>query len=400
MTEFNVILTGTTIYLAITGLLMNWLGPRDSASRQHVYAFLAITIFVLGMLPQLGLTVVTPGIYICLGMMLLALQLSAYFSGTKANSSRLYAVLLILAAILTTTLTHPYLFEASFGRFILAAGLWLLIQQFEQVTHISHNSRSRVEQSFLWLWIISAVGSLMSSQINLMPDIFFILMLLAHVEKNWGRGRVISPFISLYGILLFWYMHLINANYKGGWENGSLLYLLMGLSLALLLISFRRTSLSKRFFYILLSQEILIISLQLDSLFEPTGELFLLMRLLLFISLNGLFVMIESKETTGITFELMDGLFNERPRFTTAVMIVSLLFVIYPVIYFSGEAALSLIMLGAVILGGCYHVFLILRSSFKQTNRSYRILRPSLSIWSTVVFIILWSTVTLLESAG
>ncbi|MCF7905297.1 MAG: hypothetical protein K9M49_09130, partial [Candidatus Marinimicrobia bacterium] len=154
MSDFNVILAGTTIFLAITGLLMNWLGPKDSASRQHIYAFLAITILVLAMLPQLGQPAVSPGIYINLGMMLLALQLSAYFSGTKANSSRLYARLLILSAILLSTLAHPYLFEESFGRFLVTAGLWLLILQLEQVTQVHHKKWSRLEQSFLGLWII------------------------------------------------------------------------------------------------------------------------------------------------------------------------------------------------------------------------------------------------------
>jgi len=397
--EIHLLLTGTTLFLAILGIVMNWLGPRSSVSMQHLYAFVTIFILILATLPHLSLPQVSAGIYLNLGMMLTILQLSAYFSGTSANSSRLYAVILVLTAILMSSMAHTEIMGVSFGRFMIAAFLWLMLQQFEQVTQIRIRKPSRIEQSFLWLWVLSAVGSLLSSQIQILPDLLFLVLLIIHLERCWAGSRIISPIISLYGLVTFWFLNL-TASISGEAVLNTELQLPAILVLALLIRSLMGISLSRRYFYLFLAQNIGIIVLTGVNIFQPVGELFLLMRVLLFISLCGLFVMIESKAGEVINLELIHGLFKERPRFTTAVLIVALLFTIYPAIYLVDVGLLGSILIGAILLAGLFQLFLLIQASFGSRNQPFRILRPSLSIWATVVFIILWSALTLVESLG
>ena len=119
--------------------------------------------------------------------------------------------------------------------------------------------------------------------------------------------------------------------------------------------------------------------------------------MLLFVSLIGLFVMIESKENEGLDKRGLSGLVFERPRFTSSVVLVSLFFAFYPLVYIAGDSSLVTAMLiGIVVLSAGWTANLI-RILFTRVDRDYRILRPSLSIWSTVVFTILWAAVVLLE---
>lgn len=402
MADTNLLLTGVTLFLAGIGIIMNWLGPRASVSRQHYYAFVTIFLLILATLPHLRVGPLSPGVFLNLGMMLIILQLSAYFSGTSSNSSRLYAVILVLTAILTSSLTHSELLRVSFGRFIMAGFLWLMLQQFEFVTRIRLRGTSRVVQAFLWLWVLSALASLVNPQVSILPDLFFILLLIAHLEHAWTGDRIISPILSLYGLIIFWLLHLAFFVYQGSAASvaPSIEQILLISFLIILLVtrSLVGKSLSRRYFYLFMAQEVGLLGLALINAFNPYGDLFLLMRFLLFISLNGLFVMIESKAGEGINLDLTAGLYNERPRVTTAVLIIALLLTTYPAIYLPGLDIIGMGLISFLILGGLYLLGLVLRSSITPTNRPYRILRPSLSIWAMVVFIILWSTVTLLET--
>lgn len=107
--------------------------------------------------------------------------------------------------------------------------------------------------------------------------------------------------------------------------------------------------------------------------------------------------MIESKENEGLDKAGLSGLVFERPRFTSSVVLVSLFFAVYPLVYIAGDSpTVTGMLVGIVVVSGSWTANLI-RILFTRVDRNYRILRPSLSIWSTVVFTILWAAVVLLE---
>lgn len=405
MGQFDLISGSIAIYLLISGLLMKWLGLRVSASRQHQLAFVTITLLILSIFPQLGLPMVAPGIIFSLGMMLFALHLSAYYSGTPKNSARIYAVILFLSALVLAQLAHPVFQDLAFGRFIMMGVIWLLLLELERIVSTVKYTHSRVERSFLWVWFLSSGLSLVEVQIQILPDLFFLILLLTHMEKRWPRRSIPAPLVALYGILFVWHAHYLVPAIPGQdafVQAGALIpnlqiALVSILGVGILWYSSRSPSLSKKFLYLFIAQEILVLGLGIENMFAPTQEYIGLLRLLLFIALIGLFVMIESKEGNGLDQELLGGLRIERPRFTLGLMTVASFLALSPLVYPGGDQLISNLLLGVFGLVGLYWVLELYQTSAQKTERNYRILRPSLSIWSTVVFTILWAAVTVLD---
>ncbi len=405
MGQFDIISGSIAIYLLISGLLMKWLGVRISASRQHQLAFATIFLLIISIFPQLGLPMVAPGIIFSLGMMLFALHLSAYYSGTPKNSARLYAVILFLSALVLAQLAHPIFQELAFGRFIMMGGIWLLLLELEHIISTVSYTHSRVERNFLWVWFLSSSLSFVEVQIQILPDLLFLVLLLTHMEKRWPRQSIPAPIIALYAILFVWHAHFLvpvipgqqTLTHTGGLIPYSQMALVALLGFGILLWSSRSPSLTKKYLYLFIAQEILILGLRIENMFEPSQELIGLLRLLLFIALIGLFVMVESKEGNGLDQQLLKGLRWERPRFTLGLIIVAVFLALYPLIYIGENQLLTNILLVALGVIGFYWVTDLYRISAQKVERDFRILRPSLSIWSTVVFTILWAAVTVLE---
>jgi Na+/H+-translocating membrane pyrophosphatase len=107
--------------------------------------------------------------------------------------------------------------------------------------------------------------------------------------------------------------------------------------------------------------------------------------------------MIESKENEGLDKAGLSGLVFERPRFTSSVVLVSMFFAFYPLVYIAGDSLIVTVMLIGIVLMSVGWAANLIRILFTRVDRNYRILRASLSIWSTVVFTILWAAVVLLE---
>ena len=93
-------------------------------------------------------------------------------------------------------------------------------------------------------------------------------------------------------------------------------------------------------------------------MFAPSQELIGLLRLLLFIGLIGLFVMIESRAGQGLDAQLLSGLGRERPKFTTGLMAIALLLVVYPLAYFPGSTVEVKVLLGILTTIGLVWVFI------------------------------------------
>ncbi len=405
MGQIDLINGGVAGYLLISAILLQWLGRQISASRQHQLAFASIIILVAGVIPLLKLPAVAPGIIFSLGMMLVALHLSAYYSGTPKNSGHLYSVILGLAAVVMTPLMHPVFHQSSFIRFLSMGGVGLLLIELERVLSGKSHRFISGEKNLLWIWFLASVLSLWDSQVKLLPDMLFLILLLLHMEKRWRKQGIPAPIVALYGILFTWFAHFTFSGIPGDTPNvfngnttSVTQYVISGSVVALGLgIAFRSKSITKRFLYLFISQEILLLSMGIENMFIPSAELISLLRILLFVSLTGLFVMIESGEEPGLDRARLRGLIHERPRFSSSVIIVSIFFALYPLVYIGSQPFLSqLFLVAIVVVGSVWAVNLILLIS-ESVDRDYRILRPSLSIWSTVVFTILWSAVVVLE---
>jgi len=317
----------------------------------------------------------------------------------------MYSLVLYLAAVVIAPLSHAHLFEWSLTRFVIMGVTWLLILELERtVTEKSYRLKV-VEKNLLWVCFVTAVIGLWEHQVQLLPDLLFLILLLVHLEKRWPKLSIPAPFIALYGMLIVWYAHYALSGISGHVHHISeLLPPARGqlLLISLVIIGFlwyglRSRSVTKQFLYLFFAQETLLLGTGLENFFLPSNELVGLQRILLFVSLTGLFVMIESRENEGLDEAHLSGLVRERPRFTSSVILVSVFFACYPLTYLTIDSWVVQIMLvGMVVIGGGWAANLI-RILSARVDREYRILRPSLSIWSTVVFTILWSAVVLLE---
>ena len=394
-----------TGYLLLSGILLKTSGKFISASRQHQFAFVSIVVLILGIFPQLSLPQVAPGLKIHLGMILFVLQLSAYYSGTSKNSAHMFSLILLLAAVVLAPLSQYLFFEWSLSRFLIMGGTWLILLELERTVAAKSYSLSTAEKNLLWVWFISAIMGLWEDQVQMLPDLFFLVILLVHLEKRWARLSVPAPLITLYAMLIVWYGHYTLSGIPGYVSDISKAYppsntqlILIGITMiGLLVYGLRCRSISKQFLYLFLAQETFLLGLGLENYFHPSQELIGLQRMLLFVSLIGLFVMIESKQNEGLDQRGLGGLGFERPRFTSSVVLVSLLFAFYPLVYIAIDSLIvTSMLLGIVAVSGGWTVKLI-HILFTREDREYRILRPSLSIWFTVVFTIMWATVVMLE---
>jgi len=392
-------------YLLLSGILLKLSGKIIPPSKQHQLAFVSITILIVAIVPQLQLPQVAPGIIFHLGMMLFALHLSAYYSGTSTISAHMYSLIIFLAAVVLAPLSHSLFTEWSVTRFLIMGGTWRLLLELERTVTNKSYSLSKVEQNLLWVWFISAIMGLWEREVQLLPDLFFLVILIVHLEKRWPKITVPAPLIALYGMLIVWYGHFILSGIPGHILEVSqnqppsstrFIIIVIGM-LTFLVVGFRSRSVTKQLMYLFLAQEIVLLGLGIENFFLPTQELIGLQRVLLFISLVGLFVMIESKENDGLDKTTLTGLVWERPRFTSSVILVSVFFAIYPLLYITNTSVSgTALLIGMVIIGGGWTANLI-RLIFTRVDREYRILRPSLSIWSTVVFTILWAAVVVVE---
>jgi len=406
MGQLEMISGAVTAYLLLSGLLVQLSHRVITASRQHQLAFVTIIVLIFGILPQLRQPLVAPGIIFHLAMMLFALHLSAYYSGTSKNSAHLYSLILYLAAIVIAPMSHLLFTDWSIFRFLLMGGAWMILAKVETTISGRSYTLSLVEKNLLWVWFISAVMGQWEPQAKLLPDLFFPVILLVHMEKRWPKLSVPAPMIALYGMLVAWYGHFALSGIPGGSAQtlGSLqalgttnLTILALIVVCLVSFGLRGHSIAKQFLYLFLAQEVLLLGLGFENFFLPSQELIGLLRVLLFISLIGLFVMIESGENEGLDKATLRSLVWERPRFTSSVILVSVIFAIYPLVYVSSGINGSNLLLFLLVLIVSAWTANLVRTLFTRVNRDYRILRPSLSIWSTVVFTILWAAVVLVE---
>lgn len=384
-------------------MLIFWIGKRISASHQHHLAFATIILLFVGILPQLNNPQIAPGIVLSLGMMLFALHISTYYSGTPKNSAINYAIILIISSLVLAQIVHPVFQSLSFARFILVGTIWLLLIKLEEIISASSYSYARSEIIFMWVWFISSSFSLLDNQIQILPDLIFLILVFTHFEKRWPDLHVPAAIIALYGILFMWHAHFLATVNQTIWANNdqivpfSQILITTLLLIGLMILAFRTRSITKRYLYLFIAHETLVLGFLIENIFSGSGEMNGLLRMLLFIALSGLFVMIESREGKGLTNELIKGLWYDRPRITLGMIVVGSMFVLHPLIYLPLTPILHQVIIILLAVIGIFMVGKLYLECVKQTDSKYRILRPSVSIWSTVVFTILWAAVTYLE---
>lgn len=399
MVEMDFIALGLSLALILAGIVVQYYQRSVTRRLQHRFAFLVIAILILSMLPRAihGLEIL-----FSLGMILFALHLSTYYSGTAQNSGRLYALVLMLAGLVPVLHVSNFLQQQSMLRFLVGLGIWYLLHLLETQISQVKQSRTRVEQSLLWIWFVSAMMSLFQPEIQLLPDLIFILLLLVHIEQAWGRRHIPAPMVILYALLLGWNFHFIFGLKYLGYSIGSLSQNEQRTLVIIVLILFiwrifQTKSLTKRFMYFWLFQEIVLLYCELSNWFLNVGHFYDLIRFLLFSALTGLFVMIESRASVPLDRKLLAGIGFERRRLTVFMLSIIFLLSLYPLAYWwqTGQHLIPMVLL--VLLGG-----LLLadqtRVSFTPVKRAFRIIRPSLSIWSTVIITLIWGTLVLFDT--
>ncbi|NQV29454.1 MAG: hypothetical protein HQ508_01080 [Candidatus Marinimicrobia bacterium] len=404
MGRFDLITSIVAFGLLISGFIINRFGRNISAARQHQLGFITIILILCGTIPQLRLLIVDPGLILGLGMMLFVLHLSAYYSGTNKVSAHLYSTILGLMALMLLLQSHPVFRSESFARFAVMGVVWLLFLEIERSISIKTHNLSTVERNFLWLWFLTSSASLWEPKIRIVPDILFLILLLIHFNRRWPKNIIPAPLIALYGISFMYYLHfvatLVLPLFPLALENNfwalHTVAILAGVIL-LLWQSFRTISLTKQLFYLFASQEVLMAGLGIENMFYAELKMVGLMRLLLFVALTGLFVMIESKEGWGLDRKLLKGLGAVRPRFTSSVIILAVLIALFPLLYLSLTALVMDIFLIIIAIVAAIWAFRLIVTLVGTAEVKNRILRASLSIWSTVVFTILLAAVVALE---
>ncbi|MCF7822636.1 MAG: hypothetical protein K9N35_00540 [Candidatus Marinimicrobia bacterium] len=390
-------------YLFVAGYLMILFGKRVSASRQHEFAFAGIILLIIGIFPQLNISGIAPGILLSLGMILIALHFSAYYSGTAKNSARMYAVLLWISAIMLAVLVHPLIKESSFVRMLIGGSAAVGLFEIEKIIASRSYTASRAEKTILGVWILTSCIGLINEKIDILPDLLFLLLLIIHLEKRWFNHDLPAPIVALYGTLVMWFSHFMmldrySLDATASFQNPAFSFSVILMLVILLLQSFRSASLTKKYLYYFLVQETLVMGSGMGNIFSSSSELFGLQRYLLFVALMGMFVMIESREGESINAQGLQGIFHERARFTVVFLSLAFMFVLYFTVHLWGmDNFLEVSLLGALVVVGLIWVLRLMQTAIAKTNRKHRILRPSLSIWSTVVFTLLWAAVTLLE---
>ena len=404
MEKFDIINSAVAVGLLSSGVIINRLGRNISVARQHQLGFITIIIILCGIIPQLRQLIVDPGLILGLGMMLFALHLSAYYSGTAKLSAHLYSIILGLTALLLMLLVHPVFQNQSFARFAVMSGVWLLLLELERSISIKSHNLSTVERNFLWLWFLTSSLSLLGTSIKIIPDLLFLMLLLIHLQRRWPKNSIPAPLIALYGICFMYYSHfaatLVHPLFPVEGENNLWLFhsiaILSG-TVFLLWQSASSVSLSKRLFFLMAGQEVLLIGLGIENMFYSDLKMVGLLRLLLFVALTGLFVMIESKEGWGLDRQLLKGLGPVRPRFTSSVIILVVFIALYPLLYLGLSTIVLNIFLIMLALASCVWAIRLILIVGGEAAVKNRILRASLSIWSTVVFTILLAAVVALE---
>lgn len=390
------------IILGIAGLALIVLGPRVSLSRQHHFAFAAIALLFVSNLPDLHGLTVNPITILSLSMILLVMQMSAYYSGSGINTTALYGLILIQVMVLSFALTTSAINQSILARGGIAGMMLGSVVLLEQIAAGSSRKLTRAEINVLLLWGVGLISSFWVTGIGILPDGLFITWLLYHIEGKANENQLDAPFVSLYGILLFSLLLLFTMGLGRPINQSDLspiVFVFMGfLVIFFIFRAFRSRAMSLRLLNLFLLQELVIRALHLDPLAVGEESFPTLLRSLLFLSLMGLFVMIESEEGSPIHSGLLKGIYFERPRFTLGIFTVSLLFALFPGVHSSAIPLLAVPFVLTLLIIGLIWFSQLLFTCLSRAERSYRILRPSLSIWSTVVFVILWSAAMLVET--
>ena len=404
MGQFDLTTSIVTLGLLLSGLIINRVGRNISVARQHQLGFITIIIILCGVIPQLRQLTVNPALILSIGMMLFVLHISAYYSGTIKISAHLYSIILGLTALFLMLLVHPLFQDQSFARFGVMGSAWLLLLELEfSISNKSHNL-STVERNVLWLWFLTSSASMWEPNIKLAPDLLFLMLLFIHLQRRWPKNSIPAPLIALYGISFMYYLHflatLVSPLFPRAGANNLWVFQSVAIvsgSIFFLWKSISSASLTKRLFFLLAGQEILMVGLGVENMFHSELKMVGLLKLMLFVALTGLFVMIESEEGWGLDEKLLRGLGSVRPRFTSSVIILAVFIALYPLLYLSLTALAMDVFLIIVASVGAFWALRLILIIAGEAEVKNRILRASLSIWSTVVFTILLAAVVALE---
>jgi len=356
---------------------------------KHVLGFIAILILLAGIPFLKPGSYADPVVLLALSLSVTAFQFNSYFSGTETQTGRLYALLLFLgAAILVWIGTAdaqgwqvviPLLLTPLF----LTALYRCLEPELPLISLRLHLPWLLAALFYPWLRDAPIPGTL-----ALLPWLGFLFL---QLQGLGPLRRTPAPLIGLYAVLISFFPGVLHLKLAPGLFTPALLAnaLVLVPILVVMVLSLRERRLTRSFLLLYLAQEIL-----LDGGIVPSSELavsqhLMFWRLILFITVNGLYVMVERREFEELDTYWLRGLARVRPRIAFSIifyMVVVALtpFLIMDPFWIRGWSLLVLHALVGVILSLRW-----LRSMLADPGDRIIFLRPSLSTWTQVVFIML-----------
>ncbi len=367
------------------GLLLWFLDTYVHYSLKHVFAFGAMAILLLGMVLGPLESYTSPLVLITVATAITAVQVSAYFSGTTRHTGKLYACLLLLAALLLLSQEQDPLDGSIWATVGILSGISLLVVGFTRLLELSP------EYPPIWImgaWLLSIILLAVSpfAWLSWFGLLLWYSTILVYLYSQYSINHLPAPSFGILAMILT----LLTTSPIVSFELGTT-QTAIGLGVALLLSGSALfiPTLPAAIYVFYLSQEVLLFVGQSWGYVPSDPQHIAFWRLIFFLTISGLLVMTEGWEFESLTARRLRGLGRYRPRIAFSTLFFMLTLTGIPLIIGKLQSSIIPILEVVHIAIG---VVLVVRwgiPMFAPPAEEYRVLRPSLSTWVLVVFIML-----------
>jgi len=377
------------LFWLFSGLIIWVLDRYVHFSFKHLFAFAAILLLIVGMVFRLPLWYSDPLALMVLGLSVSALQLSSYLSGTPRHSGRLYSILLITAALLTQWLRQDPMQVPIWHGMLVLTGLSALYMLLDRIIEDLHPWITPLEAL---LWGVSLILYWIGRQQDLAPTLVVIPWLMSLILIQYRRWRLTHWPAPLFTILAVLTTILLGHGLLAlppdlvVVEFVQRALILAFIALAGLLALWLRV-LPAAFFMYYLSQEALLSLGIIPIMAHDLSRELMFWRLLFYLTINALFVMAEAHEFEPLDLKRIKGLARFRPRIAFAMTFYMVVLACEPLIigHLHPDSGFWLVLLHMAL--GLVLAIKWAWPMLQVPEQDYVYLRPSLSTWVLVVFI-------------
>jgi|FLOH01.1.fsa_nt_gi hypothetical protein len=362
--------------------------------QKHIFAFAGIGISIFAHLIYYITYPENIWTYPALGVILLIVSLSSQFSGTPRNSGMLYAVLFLIPLI---TLIKKYdAILNSENALILTISIFsvLILIIHSLIYEAKNDLKSKVNFINLPILTMLITGIIVLNLFNANPlfiSLLWILAILYHVERKVWNTYYPIPLLIVTTYLIF--LTLPNYPYIGS-NSDSISVLFPSIAMALFAAFFLwmilfTNQISKIVFYTLLASKfILIYNAWMSGAGSEYIERMTFFHTMLSLALYALTVQLDSSVNQTLTYDSLKGLLINRTRVILLWFLLFALIWMQPLHLITGSLFL-LLLNGCYILVGMGILTKLFLMSRKSSHQDYSIIRPSLGIWISSLFVIL-----------